>query len=189
MIKLTGEPLDGVVVQPLASHQDERGSFVDIFQASWPGALRPTQWSVVHSHANVLRGMHLHAGHDEYFMLLEGSAFVGLRDVRPDSPTRNRSCLIELHARTPAAVMFPRGLIHGWFFAEESVHVQSVSESYDDYHPHDNLGCHWSDPALEIPWPCTNPILSERAADFPPLNGLLERVFAAAGIWPRESDR
>lgn len=180
MIRLNGEPLDGVVVQPLAPHYDERGAFLEVFNAHWPGAIEPRQWSIVRSRANVLRGPHLHVHHDEYFMLLEGKAFVGLRDIRPDSSTRDRSCLIELHASSPAAVMFPRGLVHGWYFAEDSIHVQSVTECYDDYHPHDNLGCHWADPALEIPWPCTSPILSERAAAFPPLSVLLERVAATA---------
>ena len=26
----------------------------------------------------------------------------------------------------------------------------------------DELGCKWDDPDIEINWPCTNPILSER---------------------------
>lgn len=175
---LHGEPLAGVVVQRLQTHVDERGSFTDVFDRRWPFAIDARQWSVVGSKANVLRGPHLHLGHDEYFMLIQGKAWIGLRDIRRDSVTRDRSCLIELHARAPAALFFPRGIIHGWYFPEESTHLQSVTECYADYHPGDNLGCRWDDPELEIAWPCVAPILSERAAAFPPLSELLDRVHA-----------
>lgn len=175
-----GEQLAGVVVQPLQSHFDDRGSFTEVFSSRWRAAIAAQQWSVVRSRANVLRGPHLHLGHDEYFVLLAGTAWVGLRDVRPDSPTRDRSCLMELHGDEPAAVSFPRGFIHGWYFSEESIHLQSVTECYADYHPADNLGCRWDDPDLDIPWPCTAPIVSARAAAFPPLSVLIDRVRATA---------
>jgi dTDP-4-dehydrorhamnose 3,5-epimerase len=179
---LTGHRLADVMIQSLAPNVDERGAFVDIFKSGWNPSFVPRQWSVVRSHANVLRGPHFHLEHDEYFLLLEGKAFVGLRDIRPDSPTRDRSCLIEVDGSFPEAIVFPRGFVHGWYFATESLHVQSVSDVYERYHAHDNLGVLWSDPALEIPWPCSDPILSARAATFPLLSALLERVFATAEI-------
>ena len=175
-----GESLAGVLIQPLPCQRDGRGSFVEVFKSHWPLAIAAQQWSVVHTGANVLRGPHFHVGHDEYFMLIKGTAWVGLRDIRPSSPTRDRSCLIELHDAEPTAIAFPRSLIHGWYFPEESIHLQAVTECYEDYHPHDNLGCRWDDPDLEIPWPCTDPILSPRAAAFPPLSVLIDRVFATA---------
>ena len=175
----SGEPLHGVVTQSLQVHRDERGSFREIFKDLWGTPLHPTQWSVVHSRENVLRGPHLHLEHDEYFLLLQGRAFVGLRDVRPGSPTRDRSCLIELTEDEETAVIFPRGFLHGWYFPVQSTHIQAVSQAYEEYHPHDNLGCLWSDPELEIPWPCRDPILANRAGSFPPLSALLERVSAA----------
>lgn len=174
----SGEPLHGVVTQPLQVHRDERGSFREIFKDLWKTPLQPTQWSVVESRENVLRGPHLHLDHDEYFLLLQGKAFVGLRDIRPGSPTSDRSCLIELTEDEPTAVVFPRGFLHGWYFPVQSTHIQAVSQAYEEYHPHDNLGCLWSDPNLEIPWPCSDPIVADRAGSFPPLSALLERVFA-----------
>jgi len=173
---ISGEPLHGVVLRNLSPSKDQRGSFTEVFQSHWPGPIDPVQWSVVHSVANVLRGLHLHLNHDEYFMVVEGKSFVGLRDVRLDSPTRNRSCLFELSGTDPVALMFPRGILHGWYFPESSFHVQAVSESYKDYSAYDNLGCSWSDPALEIPWPCSDPILSERARDFRSLKELLATI-------------
>jgi len=175
-----GVPLDGLVLQPLQPSRDSRGSFVEIFKRHWPLGIDASQWSVVSSIANVMRGPHFHLGHDEYFMLIKGTAFVGLRDIRPGSPTRDRSCLIRLHESEPTAVSFRRGTVHGWYFPEESLHIQSVTACYEEYHPADNLGCRWDDPELDIPWPCSNPILSERAQAFPSLSVLIESVSAGA---------
>ena len=178
--RLEGTHLHGLVLRPLDVHRDERGDFTEIFKTHWPGTIDTKQWSLVRSAPNVLRGPHLHLAHDEMFLLLQGTAFVGLRDLRPGSPTRNRSCLIELHGHAPVLVLFRRGFVHGWYFGEESMHLQSVTQCYEEYHPEDNLGCRWDDPELEIAWPCTDPILSERAASFPSLRELVERAFAAA---------
>jgi dTDP-4-dehydrorhamnose 3,5-epimerase len=120
--------------------------------------------------------MHLHRRHDEFFYLLTGRAWIGLRDVRPGSPTEGRSCLIGLRADDPATVSFPRGILHGWCFPEPSVHVQATSETYAIYAGDDNLGCHWSDPALEIPWPMRPTEVSARADAFPALAALLDQT-------------
>jgi dTDP-4-dehydrorhamnose 3,5-epimerase len=170
---VSGSPIEGVVVRPLSRHRDDRGSFMEVFQQYWDGPIDPVQWSAVESEANVIRGPHVHLNHDEYFSTLVGRALVGLRDIRPCSPTRNKSCLIEVSAEAPVAVLFPKGLLHGWYFPERSIHIQAVSEAYRDYHSYDNLGCRWDDPDLAIPWPCTEPILSERASQFMSLTELL----------------
>lgn len=167
-----GLPLAGVELRPLHCHRDARGSFTEYFVQSWGTGIAPVQWSVVQSQANVLRGLHYHRRHDEYFALISGRACVGLRDVREDSSTRDGWSLYELTASAPCCLIFPPGLLHGWYFHEDSVHLQAVSESHDDYGHDDNLGCHWSDPALEIPWPCTSPLLADRAARFPGLREL-----------------
>jgi dTDP-4-dehydrorhamnose 3,5-epimerase len=92
--------------------------------------------------------------------------------------------MYELHGADMACLSFPIGLLHGWYFHEATIHLQAVSESYIDYGTTDNWGCHWSDPALEIPWPFTDPILAMRASDFPTLRGLEE----ALGEWGPPAD-
>jgi dTDP-4-dehydrorhamnose 3,5-epimerase len=173
-----GVPLHGVKIVPLIKHNDERGYFMEIFQKHWEGPIDPVQWSVVRSRKNVLRGPHIHMEHDEYIAALSGRVHIGLRDIRPDSPTRNCSCMVELSGQSPGALMFPIGMVHGWYFSEETVHRQAVSESYLEYHPHDNHGCHWTDPELDIPWPCSDPIIADRAATFPPLSELIQKIFS-----------
>lgn len=171
-----GQHLWGVDFQSLAEKQDERGSFTEIFQQEWGTCLTPSQWSMVRSDPNVFRGMHLHRRHDEYFCLIEGHCLVGLHDIRPDSPTRHQSALYELVGTDLKALIFPRGLLHGWYFFTPSVHVQAVSESYVHYGHDDNWGCHWNDSDLNLDWGVSDPLLSDRASQFPPLHQLLTNL-------------
>ena len=156
-----------VSLKNLRKHNDRRGSFSEIFRDEWETVIKPVQWSLVESEPNVLRGMHLHLRHDEYFCLINGHCIVALKDIRPGSPTENLVSVFELFGGDLAALAFPRGLIHGWYFFEASTHVQAVSESYSDYGKDDNWGVSWKAPDLGITWPDIDPVLSERAQDFP----------------------
>lgn len=171
-----GTPLHGVQVQRLVPHRDERGAFTEIFSNAWKIGIQPAQWSVVESRARVFRGMHLHHRHDESFLLIRGRACVGLHDFRRDSPTASRWSVYQFAANEPALICFPSGLLHGWYFYEDSIHVQAVSEIYEDYRDDDNLGCRWDDLDLGIEWPFIDPILSEEARGFGSLTDLRKRT-------------
>ena len=184
--QVAGAFIAGVDFRPFDMRQDHRGTFTEVFQTHWHTCVTPVQWSVVHSHQHVFRGVHLHRRHDEYFSVVRGRATVGLRDVRPWSATRGTSAMYELSGDDLACVTFPLGVLHGWYFHEDSLHLQAASEAYVDYCQDDNWGCVWSDPALEIPWPIAgDPIVTKRAGDFPRLSALLE----ALGEWtpPRQA--
>lgn len=181
--QIAGLPLQGVDLKEMNEACDQRGAFTEIFADHWGVGISPTQWSMVRSESQVLRGMHIHQRHDEYFCLIQGHCLVGLYDARPTSPTYLQYALYELFGTDLKAVIFPTGLLHGWYFYTPSIHLQAVSESYANYANDDNLGCRWDDPALNIPWGITNPILSERAASFPPFADLLV-TSANAEVYP-----
>jgi dTDP-4-dehydrorhamnose 3,5-epimerase len=170
---IAGVTLEGVDLKTMNEERDQRGSFTETFATHWGAGITPTQWSMVRSEAHVLRGLHVHQRHDEYFSLIDGHCLVGLYDIRPESSTYRQYGLYELFGYDLKAVIFPTGLLHGWYFYVPSIHLQAVSESYVDYAHDDNFGCRWDDPALGIPWGITDPILSERATSFPPLADLL----------------
>lgn len=172
-----GQVIEGAQLHELTMHKDPRGDFTEVFQDSWGSAIKPCQWSAIRSEANVFRGCHLHRRHDEYFCLLQGEALVGLRDERPDSPTRGHWQLYHLHGEDLAALTFPVGIIHGWYFPQPSLHIQAVSESYADYGADDNLGVRWDDPELEIPWGIKDPILAPRADQFGSLQALRQAAY------------
>jgi dTDP-4-dehydrorhamnose 3,5-epimerase len=173
-----GNAVDGVRLGLLQPALDERGVFTEMFAEHWDCGVDAVQWSIVQSRAGVLRGMHLHARHDEYLAIVSGRMFVGLHDLRPASPTFRVSCLYHLTAADPAYISWPRGLLHGWLYPEATVHLQGTSEAYATYGVDDNEGCHWSDPDLGIDWPFAPSVVSARAESFGSVDALLARVRA-----------
>ena len=148
----------GVELRELTPHRDHRGTFVELHRAAWGGP-ELLQWNAVRSAAGVLRGVHVHAVHDDYLTVPFGRVSVGLRDLRRGSPTEGAVALVELGEASPCALTIPHGVAHGFLFHEPSMHVYAVSEYFVE---RDELGCRFDDPDLGIPWPTTEVTLSPR---------------------------
>jgi dTDP-4-dehydrorhamnose 3,5-epimerase len=174
--------IQGVRLMPLSRQKDVRGSFLEAFKDSWQLPVRPAQWSVVRSAPRALRGLYVHRRHDELFLLVQGRALVGLKDLRPASPTFGRALMLEMDGAAPAALAFPSGCLHGWYFLEDSLHLQAVSEEYESYAPDDNLSCRWSDPEVGLDWPDPAPLVSPEAQQFGDLRGLFDRLARLGGL-------
>ncbi|MDG4551452.1 MAG: dTDP-4-dehydrorhamnose 3,5-epimerase family protein [Candidatus Contendobacter sp.] len=160
----------GVRSIPLKAHQDERGWLAEIFREEWTSDLHLVQWNCVFSHPNVLRGVHVHPKHWDYLVLLKGKMLLGLKDLRSDSETFGLSSMVELLESSLTAWTIPPGVAHGFFFPVESMFCYSVSEYWN---LNDELGCRWDDPELELDWPVSEPLLSERDRQAPPLKELM----------------
>jgi dTDP-4-dehydrorhamnose 3,5-epimerase len=164
----------GVELFPLEMHPDSRGCLTEIFRAEWDTGVSPVQWNVVSSQAGVLRGVHVHPRHDDYLIVIQGEASIGLRDLRRGSPTEGVTALVPMSGDELAAIKTPRGVAHGFYFPVPSVHVYAVTSYWDRA---DELACHWADPELAIPWPTSSaPSLSESDAVAPPLQDLLDQL-------------
>ena len=174
--RFEGTSLDGVNLRLLEEQRDRRGSFTEAYCDTWGLPIAPAQWSIVRSVAGTLRGMHLHLRHSEYFLCISGSACVGLYDLRPASPTKDESMLIHLSGIEPVAVSFPCGIAHGWLFLTDAIHCQAVSETYANYKEDDNLGVHWNDPELNLPWPEQPRVVSPKANAFGSLAELRSKI-------------
>jgi dTDP-4-dehydrorhamnose 3,5-epimerase len=172
--------IDGVVLTRLDPKRDPRGTFLEVFSDGWKLPIEPRQWSVVTSRAGTLRGMHVHARHDECVLPLGGRVIVGLHDLRPDSSTSGRSMMVELDAASPSLIVFPPGIVHGWYYPVDAIHLQAVSEPFSVYGTDDNLGCHYGDPELGLRWPAEPVLVSERARSFPSLATLRQALFSTA---------
>lgn len=173
---------DGVELQGLKPNADSRGVFTELFRDSWGLSVAPVQWNAVRSEANVLRGVHAHWRHADYLTVVVGRAAVGLHDLREGSPTEGLGAVVELDAEAPAGLSIPPGVAHGFYFHEPSLHVYAVSHEWD---PEDELGCRWDDPELDVAWPCSAPLLSERDRRLGPLSALRgswRAALAAAGF-------
>src|SRR5262245_27551350 len=147
---------DGVRIEKLETHVDDRGDLTEIFRRSWDPALEIVQWNAVASRAHALRGVHVHTVHDDYLVVLQGRLLLGLHDMRSDGATSGCSALVELAPGGAQVAYVPRGVAHGFYFPEPSYHVYGVTHYWN---PADEHGCRWDDPELAIPWPRIAPRL------------------------------
>lgn len=158
---------EGVRLTPLQVHDDPRGSFTEIFRSAWDTGVEPLQWNAVASAPSVMRGVHVHVLHDDYLVVVAGSATVGLRDLRAGATSPGLT--IDLTGREPVGITIPHGVAHGFVFHEQSLHVYSTSTYFNT---DDELGCRWDDPGLEIPWSVSEVTLSPRDQALPGLQEL-----------------
>lgn len=164
--------LDGVRLLDLVAHADNRGTMTELYRREWlPGAPEMVQANHSESRAGVLRGLHFHRRQTDYWVLLDGIAFVGLFDLRSGSPTQGRAGQLRLDAGEGLrGLLIPPGVAHG-FFAQTAIRLEYlVDVAFDGSDEH---GIAWNDPRVGIPWPAADPILSERDRSNPPLEEIL----------------
>lgn len=150
-----------------------------MFRQEWPDVGWPfIQWNLVRSGARVFRGVHLHLAHADYLVLVAGEMTIGLKDLRAGSPSEGATALITMREDAPSALVIPPGVAHGFLFREPSIHAYAVSRYWD---PANELGCHWQDQELGIPWPIAPAevatyCLSSRDAQLPGLSRVAPQI-------------
>jgi len=151
---------EGVVVRPLTAHDDPRGTVTEVYRKSWNDTFGALQWSVTQGHARALRGVHVHARHTDYLVVVAGAVRLGLHDLR-ESGT-GASCMLTLEAAAPQAVLIPPGVCHGFYSAAPCTILTGTSEYWD---LRDEMGCRFDAPELGLDWPDLSPVLSPRDRD------------------------
>jgi dTDP-4-dehydrorhamnose 3,5-epimerase len=165
----------GVEIVAIERLPDARGSFTEVYREAWLPHLRPVQWSVMQTHAGTFRGVHVHIRHTDLLVQVSGRLGLGLQDLRQASPTAGLAVYTEI--APPLGIVIPPGVAHGLYFPEESLQLLGVSHYWD---PADDLACRWDDPEVEVSWPFTAPLLSERDA-----RGTLREM--RAGLSPHQA--
>lgn len=160
---------EGVKLRPLQMHVDDRGLFTEVHRRAWDTDFEIKQWNVVHSQAQVLRGVHVHIKHFDCLCLVQGTAMFALRDLRSSSPTKDMVAYVEMSSTNLQCLIIPPGVAHGFYFHEPSIHIYGVSEYWNDA---DELGCHFADLGLGFTWPEKHPKISERDAELPGLKSI-----------------
>jgi dTDP-4-dehydrorhamnose 3,5-epimerase len=102
---------------------------------------------------------------DKLIRCVRGSIWDILVDLRPGSPTYLQSNVAELSAKNGEMLYAPTGVFHGFQTLVEGAEVFYLMS--DSYVP--EAGVAWDDPKLGIPWPLSNPIVSERDRGHPRL--------------------
>jgi dTDP-4-dehydrorhamnose 3,5-epimerase len=160
--------IDGVRLFALIAHEDGRGAVGEFFRREWiPGASEAVQANFSISRAGVLRGLHFHRRQADYWCVLTGTAFVGLYDLRPGSPTEGAKSEVRMAADLGRSGLYiPKGVAHGFLAETDLMLVYLVDRTFDG---EDELGVAWNDPDVGIGWPVGEPVLSDRDRANPPL--------------------
>ena len=172
--------LPGVLVIEPDVHVDGRGFFVETYHADRyreHGIVGPfVQDNHSRSVAGTLRGLHLQLRRPQAKLIhvIEGEIFDVAVDVRRGSPTFGQWVGETLTAENFKQVYVPPGFAHG--FCVLSPIAQVEYKCTDLYDPAGELGVAWNDPALAIPWPVSQPLLSKRDARHPTLAELADKL-------------
>ena len=152
---------------------DARGYFVETFQATRYAeagiAERFVQDNLSCSTRGTLRGLHLQhpASQGKLVYVVEGKVFDVAVDVRVGSPSFGKWTGAHLSSRDRRQMYIPPGFAHGFcVVSEQALFAYKCTEVYL---PQNEMGVAWNDPGLAIPWPVSEPIISEKDQRFPPL--------------------
>ena len=157
--------IPGVVLVKPQRHEDERGWFMEILREDAFGATF-VQSNHSHSREGVLRGLHYHREQSDAWYVVSGEGRAGLADLRTRTE-RPPVMTVELSADDPAVLYLPPGVAHGFYAVTDLDLIYWVTRYFDNA---DEFGVPWDDPALEVPWKVTDPILSERDRTVEPLD-------------------
>jgi dTDP-4-dehydrorhamnose 3,5-epimerase len=155
---------------------DARGFFVETFHAERYTAVGVTgpfvQDNMSRSRRGTLRGLHLQEPHGQGKLVSvhEGEVYDVAVDVRVGSPTFGKWVGAVLSADNHRQLWVPPGFAHGFCVTSET--ALFVYKCTDLYHPEAELGVRFDDPALAIPWPVAEPLVSDKDLKHPVLSAI-----------------
>jgi len=176
-VKITQTELPGVVIIEPKAFGDERGFFLETFQAeryaSEAGiSSRFVQDNHSRSRRGVLRGLHAQKQQPQGKLVraARGEIFDVAADIDPRSPTFGRWVGVTLSDTNHRQLWIPPGYAHGFVVLSEIADFEYKCTDY--YHPQSETGVIWNDPDLAIDWPIAEPTLSEKDKRLPTLASL-----------------
>ena len=185
-VKFEQTELEGVTLCIPEVFRDARGFFLETYHAAryMDGGVRVVfvQDNRSCSSKGVLRGLHyqLYKPQAKLVSCIRGEVFDVAVDIRRGSPTFGKWSAAVLTEENHHQLFIPCGFAHGFCVLSDIAEIQyKCSEFYD---PRDDHGIRWNDPALGVPWPVDQPILSSKDAVQPFLREMPENhlpVYAA----------
>jgi dTDP-4-dehydrorhamnose 3,5-epimerase len=172
-VRVVPTELPGVLVIEPKVFSDVRGFFIETYHAeryAEHGIDGPfVQDNHSRSAGRTVRGLHLQLRRPQgkLVRVIEGEVYDVAVDVRRGSPTFGRWVAVVLSAANFRQCYIPPGFAHG--FCVVSADAQVEYKCTDLYDPESEVGIAWNDPALAIPWPVADPLLSERDRHNPTL--------------------
>ena len=146
---------------------DERGFFYESFNAQ--AFSEATGLNVVfvqdnHSKSikNVLRGLHYQTAHvqGKLVRVTQGEVFDVAVDMRQSSNTFGQWVGEILSAENKRMMWLPAGFAHGFCVISDEADFEYKCTEF--YNPNSEVGIMWNDPDIDIDWPISDPIVSDK---------------------------
>lgn len=153
----TETSIEGVKIVDVKSYGDARGYFMEIYKHKDFAAggidcefVQDNQSSSV---KGVLRGLHFQIEHPQAKLVrvVSGEVFDVAIDLRTGSPTFGKWEGVVLSGENRRQFFIPRGFAHGYLVLSDK--AEFVYKCDDLYHPNDEGGLMWNDPAIGVEWP------------------------------------
>ena len=156
-IKVTKCPIEGLYIIEPAVHGDARGYFMETY------SLRDMQEAGLNmvfvqdnqsmSVKGVLRGLHFQKEFPQgkLVRVIKGRVFDVAVDLREGSATYGKWYGVELTEENKKQFYISEGFAHGFLVLSET--AEFCYKVTDFYHPGDEGGLAWNDPAIGIQWP------------------------------------
>ena len=164
-MKISHSKLNGCVIIEPRVFGDERGFFLETFQAvryeQEAGIDLPfVQDNHSRSARGVLRGLHFQKTKPQgkLVRVVRGEVYDVAVDIRKGSATFGEWEGVILSEDNKKQFWVPAGFAHGFVVLSD---IADFEYKCTDYYDPSDEGCIlWSDPDLNIPWPFSNPTLS-----------------------------
>tara|TARA_Y100000294_G_scaffold96136_1_gene89400 strand:- start:672 stop:1229 length:558 start_codon:yes stop_codon:yes gene_type:complete len=180
-MKIEPTGIEGLVQIYPDVFRDERGFFLESYNAPRynDSGIKAdfVQDNHSKSYKNVLRGLHYQIKNPQaqIVSVSQGRIFDVAVDLRPSSRTFKNWFGVELSGDNPQQLYMEPGLAHGFVVLSEVADVHyKVSRTYDHS---DEGGLRWCDPEIAIEWPCDDPRVCSRDAEFPLFKNIPESDF------------
>ena len=166
-MKISHSKLKGCVIIEPRVFGDERGFFLETFQAvryeQEAGIDLPfVQDNHSRSAKGVLRGLHFQKtkSQGKLVRVVRGEVYDVAVDIRKGSATFGEWEGVILSEENKKQFWVPPGFAHGFVVLSDTADFEYKCTDY--YDPSDEGSILWSDPDLDIPWPIANPVLSTK---------------------------
>jgi dTDP-4-dehydrorhamnose 3,5-epimerase len=165
--------LHGVLELHPKVFRDGRGFFLETFHLAKFLELGIAETFIQDNHScsrkGALRGLHYQLRHPQAKLcrVVEGQALDVVVDVREGSPQFGKWTSVVLSSERQNQIYVPAGFAHGFLALTDTVHFLYKCSDY--YHPEDERGVLWNDPALKISWGIESPTVSEKDEHLPTL--------------------
>ena len=159
-------PIKDVIIVKQKVFEDERGFFTEVYRQDLFTQLGLADTFVQLNHSgsvkNTVRGLHFQYDPpmSKLMRVTHGEAFLIAVDIRKDSPTLGKWFGINASQDANIQLLAPAGCARGFCVLSDFAEVQYLCTSI--YNPKCETSILWSDPDVNIDWPVTEPILSEK---------------------------